>query len=127
MQENFNKHSLRAALLQFDVRPGEVQHNEAVISALLDESKACGAQLVVLPELWNVGYDLPHLPQLAQNLRQGSSARLLMRKAKEHDMYIFGGTIAEKKVTVFLIRRWLLIIMVKLYINIVSCIFSRTV
>ncbi len=97
MQENFNKHSLRAALLQFDVRPGEVQHNEAVISALLDESKACGAQLVVLPELWNVGYDLPHLPQLAQNLRQGSSARLLMRKAKEHDMYIFGGTIAEKK------------------------------
>ncbi len=97
MPENTTKQLLRAALLQFDIRPGEVQHKENTAAALLDEAAACGAQLVLLPELWNMGYDLTHLPELAQNLRQGSSARLLMRKAKEYGMYIFGGTIAEKR------------------------------
>ena len=88
--------TLKAALVQFDIRPGEVALNEATAERLLDECAACGAELAVLPELWNVGYDLPRLPELAQDLR-GSSARLLARLARKHGMYIFGGTIAEKR------------------------------
>ena len=87
---------LKAALLQFDIRPGEVSHNENVAAQLISKSAEMGAELVVLPELWNVGYDLAHLAELAQNGR-GSSCRLLSKLAREYGIYIFGGTFAEHK------------------------------
>lgn len=90
------RQKLRAALVQFDIRPGEVALNEAAAERLLVKSAELGAELAVLPELWNTGYDLPHLAELAQDMR-GSSPRLLARLAREYKMYIFGGTIAEKR------------------------------
>lgn len=87
----------RAAVVQFDIRPGQVGLNESTAAKLIGEAAQSGADLVVLPELWNVGYELERLPQLAQSLTKSSSAQLLCRLAKEYGMYIFGGTIAELK------------------------------
>lgn len=95
-KETTRRDKLEVALVEFDVRPGDVALNEATVSKMLDECAACGAELVVLPELWNTGYDLARLPELAQDM-QGSSSRLLADKAREYGMYIFGGTIAEKR------------------------------
>ncbi len=99
MTETLNtneRRPLKAALLQFDIRPGETAHNENVAARLIAKSAELGAELVVLPELWNVGYDLPHLAELAQDAR-GTSCRLLARLAREYGLYIFGGTFAEKR------------------------------
>ncbi len=96
VQDGAQRDKLRAALIQFDVQPGQTAHNENTVQRLVEKSAELGAELVVLPELWNVGYDLRNLAALAQNT-QGSSARLLAKMAEEYGMYIFGGTIAEQK------------------------------
>ena len=87
---------LCAAVVQFDIEPGNVAANEAAVAGYIAEAAAAGAQVVVLPELWNCGYALDLLPETAQDMR-GSSVRLLRKLAKEHHIYIFVGSIAEKK------------------------------
>ncbi len=87
---------MRASVIQFDIKPGEVAINEALAEEYIEKAVANGAAMVVLPELWNCGYQLTGLPELAQNMR-GSSVRLLQKLAKKHRLFIFGGTIAEKK------------------------------
>jgi predicted amidohydrolase len=96
VQDSGRRQTLKAALAQFDIVPGNVAHNENVAETLIRKSAELGAELVVLPELWNIGYDLKNLPTLAQDMR-GSSVRMLARLAKEYGIYIFGGTIGEKK------------------------------
>lgn len=89
--------NFRAALVQFDIRPSQVHLNESTAAELIAKSAELGADVVVLPELWNVGYDLERLPQLAQNIPNGSSTQMLCNLAKQYGIYIFGGTIAEQK------------------------------
>ncbi len=94
--ENTEAVKLKAALVQFDILPGQTALNEAAAERLIYKSAELGAEMVVLPELWNVGYDLPRLDVLAQDMN-GSSVRLLSRLARENGMFIFGGSIAESK------------------------------
>ena len=86
----------KAALVQFDILPGQTALNEAAAERLIVKSAELGADMVVLPELWNVGYDLPQLGNLAQDMG-GSSIKLLSRLARENNIFIFGGSIAEIK------------------------------
>jgi len=90
---------MRVALIQFDVKPNDIKHNESVVREMITHC-AGKADVVVLPELWNCGYDLKELPNNAQTLR-GSSVSMLQKLAKEHGLWIFGGTIGEKKGNVF--------------------------
>ncbi|MDR2711942.1 MAG: carbon-nitrogen family hydrolase [Clostridiales bacterium] len=87
---------MKAAVIQFDIRPGEVEVNRRKALQYLEEAAAQGAGAALLPELWNCGYDLPDLPDLAENLR-GESIGLVQKLAAQYKMYIFAGTIAERK------------------------------
>ncbi|MCL1874446.1 MAG: carbon-nitrogen family hydrolase [Clostridiales bacterium] len=87
---------MKAAVIQFDVRPGEVAANRDKALGYLEEAAAQGAQVALLPELWNCGYDLPNLSSLAENLR-GESINLVQKLAVRHKIYVFAGTIAERK------------------------------
>lgn len=87
---------MRASVIQFDVRPGEITVNEEQAAEYIAKAAEAGAEVVTLPELWNCGYQLADLHTLAQNMR-GSSIRLLQKYAKKYGIFIFGGSIAEKK------------------------------
>jgi omega-amidase len=54
------------------------------------------ADMVILPELWNTGFDCEHFDKTAQSLR-GKSIAALKKLAREYEVFIFGGTIPEKK------------------------------
>ena len=86
---------MKVAVIQFDVIPNDIRHNENTAKALIEQC-ASEVDLIVLPELWNCGYDLEQLANNAQTLR-GSSVSLLQKLAKTYDVWIFGGSIAEKK------------------------------
>ncbi len=87
---------LRAAVIQFDIIAGDVAGNRQKAERYLRQAAQEGAELALLPELWNCGYQLEHLDDLAENLR-GPSIQFLRQLAKELHLAIVGGSIAEKK------------------------------
>ncbi len=87
---------MKAAVIQYNIHSGDAKANRGKAAALLAEAGKMGAEIVLLPELWNCGYDLDRLEELAETSR-GLSAKMLQKAAKEQHMFIIGGSIAEKK------------------------------
>ena len=99
----------RVALLQFSVTESKDTNHKTAIE-YLSRAAAEGAQLCVLPEIWNGPYatsafaeyaeELPNigatLDDIAKDASSSPSAKLLMEKAKEHGMFIVGGSIPER-------------------------------
>ncbi len=80
---------LRIALAQFDVRVGEPEANLATARRMVAEAARQGAKLVLLPELWGSGYDLPHAARYATPTDAGLFAEMTAL-AREHDLYLAG-------------------------------------
>lgn len=69
------------------VLPGNLRANLARASELIDEAATNGANLLVLPEAFDLGWTHPSSRQLAGN----SAPKLLRRKARQHKVHICGG------------------------------------
>ncbi|HMM05606.1 MAG TPA: carbon-nitrogen family hydrolase [Clostridiales bacterium] len=86
---------LKIALVQMNVALGKkVANREKIISLLQDLPERC--DFLVLPELWNTGYDLKHLKALAETTKEESMA-FLREIAAKHKVNVIGGSIAEKR------------------------------
>lgn len=78
------------AVVQMDTQ-NDKQANWQQMAAFVDEAAAKGAQLVAFPEVVNI---LSEDPAYAEPI-PGPTTELLMRKAKEHHIWIHGGSISE--------------------------------
>ena len=78
------------AVVQMDTQ-NDNQANWQQMAAFVDEAAAKGAQLVAFPEVVNI---LSEAPVYAEPI-PGPTTELLMRKAKEHHIWIHGGSISE--------------------------------
>ena len=78
------------AVVQMDTQ-NDKQANWQQMAAFVDEAAAKGAQLVAFPEVVNI---LSEAPVYAEPI-PGPTTELLMRKAKEHHIWIHGGSISE--------------------------------
>jgi predicted amidohydrolase len=84
----------RAAVTQTLARLGDIPHNIAVSTALIEEAVRQGAELVVLPECMDTGYlfDSPeHCRALAEQVPEGQFVSALSRLARNHGIYIASG------------------------------------
>lgn len=89
---------LKFAIIQMDVKAGDVAHNMEVLQAKLNETVA-GANkpdVIMFPEMWNTGYALTEIDNLA-DVEGKQTIALLSEFAKKHEVNIIGGSIAEKK------------------------------
>lgn len=98
-----DSNNLRVGLCQFPVtNDKDVNHKTA--TEYIQKAAQQGAQLVVLPEVWNSPYATAAFPDYAEELGQGDddpaktspSAKLLLENAKEHNLWIVGGSIPER-------------------------------
>ncbi|NNG01179.1 MAG: carbon-nitrogen family hydrolase [Desulfobacteraceae bacterium] len=72
-------------------REQRIEHAEAMID------QASDADLIVLPELWNIGwYAFDRYKEMSETL-EGETISRIAEKAKQVDAYIMAGTIVEKK------------------------------
>jgi omega-amidase len=87
---------ITAAAIQYDVTKGAIDYNmrraEELISAAVHE----GAQLLLLPEMWNCGFDFENLSSHAQDF-SGEAVTMLRQLARDNSVFIVGGSFAEKK------------------------------
>ncbi|MBZ4687901.1 MAG: Nitrilase/cyanide hydratase and apolipoprotein N-acyltransferase [Clostridiales bacterium] len=56
-----------------------------------------GAQIVVLPEMFNCPYANDYFPEYAESYPRGETYRFLQRQATEHGIYLVGGSVPEKE------------------------------
>lgn len=87
---------MKIAVLQMDVRLGNVTANREKAAAMIQEGLNQGAELFVLPEMWTTGYQLEQIEQLAE-ASDGSTIKMLQKLAQENNIEIITGSIAESR------------------------------
>ncbi len=89
---------IRAGFLQFEPTFGEVRRNVDAVLNRLDRIGKREADLVVLPELFNTGYQFvsrPEVAELSEGIPRGYTTRLLSRFAADRKIWIVAG-LAER-------------------------------
>jgi len=89
---------MRVALIQGDIQLGDPEANHKHMQALLERAveQYPDLGLAVLPEMWNTGYALTQIHELADPEGQ-KSREWLSAFAQKHQISIVGGSIAEKR------------------------------
>lgn len=87
---------MKIACIQFNVRFGKVEENYTRVEEFLRSAASQGAEIAVLPEMWNTSYALEKLPELADVNGERTKA-FLSSLAKELSIHIVGGSVATKQ------------------------------
>lgn len=87
---------MKIGCIQLNVGFGKVDENFARAEEKIRETANQGAEIIVLPEMWNTGYALERLPELADENGVRTKA-FLASLAKELSVHIVGGSVATKK------------------------------
>ncbi|MBH5317900.1 carbon-nitrogen family hydrolase [Paenibacillus sp. GSMTC-2017] len=92
------KKQLRLALLQMNIDAGNPEINFGKLRDLLEEvvQSEKKPDVIMFPEMWNTGYALTEIEVLADSDGMRTK-KFLSSFSKEHNVYIIGGSIAEKK------------------------------
>lgn len=80
---------LKVACIQMDCEPGNVAKNLEKALGLIHEAKEKGAELVLLPELFNVGYDFTVYKKMEYNYQETKD--VLSDTAKNLNIHIVAG------------------------------------
>jgi len=86
----------RLALVQLAVGSNKAD-NLARAVARVGEAARAGAQLVSLPECFNSPYGTQHFSEYSELVPSGASCQALSEAAKEHRVYLVGGSIPERE------------------------------
>ena len=88
----------RMALCQMDV----VDHKEKNVAKalkMLDKAAIGGADVAVLPEMFNCPYDNSKFSEYAESIPDGQTVKAISQKAGELGIYIVAGSIPEREGT----------------------------
>lgn len=86
---------MKIAAVQMDIAFGKPDANFGKVAEYLEEAVQNGAETIVLPEMWNTGYALTELEELADSSER--TVEFLKTFAKEHGVNIVGGSVSTKK------------------------------
>nr|6YPA_A Chain A, CN hydrolase domain-containing protein [Pyrococcus horikoshii]6YPA_B Chain B, CN hydrolase domain-containing protein [Pyrococcus horikoshii]6YPA_C Chain C, CN hydrolase domain-containing protein [Pyrococcus horikoshii]6YPA_D Chain D, CN hydrolase domain-containing protein [Pyrococcus horikoshii] len=91
-------HMVKVGYIQMEPKILELDKNYSKAEKLIKEASKEGAKLVVLPELFDTGYNFESREEVfdvAQQIPEGETTTFLMELARELGLYIVAGT-AEK-------------------------------
>ncbi|WP_313890863.1 carbon-nitrogen family hydrolase [Psychrobacillus sp.] len=87
---------MKIACVQLDIAFGEPKDNFSKVENKICEAASLGAEIVVLPEMWNTGYDLTRLEEIA-DVEGIETKNLFSKLSKELQIHIVGGSVSTKK------------------------------
>lgn len=87
--------TIKVACLQLDVAFGDPAENKRRVQRELEQVYQHQPDIVVLPELWTTGYDLPRLEKIADE--DGTDAKTFISElAQLYNVNIVAGSVAKK-------------------------------
>ncbi|RKQ12292.1 carbon-nitrogen family hydrolase [Ureibacillus endophyticus] len=87
---------MKIGCIQMNVGFGKVEENFERAENLIREAASKGSEIVVLPEMWNTGYALEKLSELAD--RHGERTKAFLQKlSSELNIHIVGGSVATER------------------------------
>ena len=87
--------SLRVALVQMAVT-GNKAANLTKAQEHIRAAAGQGANFVVLPECFTCPYGTKYFPEYAEDAESGETAAMLAEAAKEHEIFLVGGSFPER-------------------------------
>lgn len=84
------------AIAQLDIKLGNPAANYQKVTQAVEEAAVHHAEVVVLPEMWNTGYALDQLKDIADPHGQETQS-VLSKLARENQISIVGGSVATKR------------------------------
>ena len=87
---------MKIACIQLDVAFAEPEKNFHNVKTMIEKVANEGAELVVLPEMWNTAYALTKLEELA-DIEGQRTKKFLSELAQTHNIHIVGGSVSTKK------------------------------
>jgi predicted amidohydrolase len=92
------QHIWNLALLQMDIAIGEPEANFAKLERMLLEAVSASPKpdVIMFPEMWNTGYALDRIHELA-DVNGEKTVAFLSAFSRKYGVFIVGGSIAEKK------------------------------
>lgn len=85
----------KTAVCQMKVVSGKKNNLEAARS-MIDRAAGQGAELVVLPEMFNCPYVAGLFPEYAENYPDGETYSMLSGAARANNIYLVGGSVPER-------------------------------
>lgn len=87
---------MKVSILQAPTIGLDIKENRRWVSQHLNSSLKDKPDLILLPELWNTGYD-PRLVHPLEEFEQEDIREELSQFAKQHEVYLIAGSIAYRK------------------------------
>lgn len=87
---------MKVSLVQFDVKDGQPQTNKNKVLELMQRALSDQPDVIILPELWNTGYALEQLEEIADENGEDSIS-WLSQFAREHQVALVAGSVATKR------------------------------
>jgi omega-amidase len=87
---------MKIGCIQLNVAFGKVEENYARAEQFIRKAAEGGAKIIVLPEMWNTGYALEKLDELA-DVNGERTKQFLSTLAKQLNVHIVGGSVSVKR------------------------------
>lgn len=92
------KTKIKIAALQLESVIGDVDANLEKVRTLLEKGlRELTPNIIILPEVWNVGWDCKEFRANAESFSESKTIELLKEISKKYNSYILGGSIIENE------------------------------
>lgn len=91
-----NKKRINISAIQMCSKIGDKTANFEKVLNLIKRDTSKEVDLIILPEVWTVGWACEEFRKNAENLEDSETVRFLSNIAKEYNSYIIGGSFIQK-------------------------------
>lgn len=96
MEEKIREKSLKILAIQMSSVIGDKWENFAKIADLIEKNFKKGTDIIVLPEVWNVGWKPSEFEDSAEDLDDSETIEFLSELAQRYNVNIIGGSFIAK-------------------------------
>lgn len=97
MEEKIREKSLKILAIQMSSVIGDKWENFAKIADLIEKNFKKGTDIIVLPEVWNVGWKPSEFKDSAEDLQDSETVEFLSELAQRYNVNIIGGSFITRK------------------------------